>query len=69
MMDKKAPLHKNNGNISIQNQVGNLFSLNLFLWQHFPVSSDCLLRIVGWFACSISNFLVKYRLQHFRPSL
>ena len=47
MTDKKAHLHKNNGNLSIQNQVGNLFSLNLFLWRHFPVSSDRLLKIVG----------------------
>ena len=31
MMDKKAHLHKNNDNLSIQNQVGNLLSLNLFL--------------------------------------
>ena len=47
MTDKKAHLHKNNDNLIIQNQVGNLFSLNLFLWRHFPVSSDRLLRIVG----------------------
>ena len=31
MTDKKAHMHKNNGNLSIQNQVGNLFNLNLFL--------------------------------------
>ena len=69
MTDKKAHTHKNNGNLSKQNQVGNLFSLTLFLWQHFPVSSDCLLRIVGWFASSISNFSIKHRLQHFCPGL
>ena len=69
MTDKEAHLHKNNGNLSVQNQVGNLLSLNLFLWRHFPLSSDRLLRIVGWFACSISNFLVKHRLQHFCPGL
>ena len=40
MTDKEAHLHKNNDNLSIQNQVGNSFSLNLFLWRHFPVSSD-----------------------------
>ena len=61
---QESTLAQNNGNLSIQNQVGNLFSLNLFLWRHFRVSSNCLLRIVGWFACSISNFLVKHRLQH-----
>ena len=65
MTDKKAHLHKNNDNLSIQNQVDNLFSLNLFLWQHFPVSSDRLLRIVDWFACSISNFSVKHRCSIF----
>ena len=48
MTDKKAHLHKNNDNLSIQNQVDNLLGLNLFLWRHFPVSSDRLLRIVGW---------------------
>ena len=69
MTDKKAHLYKNNGNLSIQNHVGNLFSLNLFLWRHFPVNSDSLLRIVGWFACSISNFSVKHGLQHFCPGL
>ena len=69
MTDKKAHLHKNNGNLSIQYQVGNLFSLNLFLWQHFSVSSDRLLRIVGWFACGISNFSAKHRLQHLCPGL
>ena len=67
MTDKKAHLHKNNDNLSIQNQVGNLLSLNLFLWRYFPVSSYRLLRVVGWFACSISNFSVKHRLQHFCP--
>ena len=56
MTDKKVHTHKNNGNFSIQNQVGNLFSLNLFLWRHFSVSSDHLLRIVGWFASSISYY-------------
>ena len=35
--------------------MGNLLILNLFLWLRFPVSSDRLLRIVGWFACSIIN--------------
>ena len=69
MTVKEAHLHKNNDNLSIQNQVSNLFSLNLFLRRHFPVSSDRLLRIVGWFACSISNFSVKHRLQHFCPGL
>ena len=69
MTDKKARLPKNNDNLSIQNQVGNLLNLNLFLWPHFSVSSNCLLWIVGWFACSISNFSVKHRLQHFCPGL
>ena len=69
MMNKKAHTHKNNDNLCIQNQVGNVFSLNLFLWQYFLVSSSCLLRIVGWFASSISNFSVKHRLQHFCPGL
>ena len=59
MTDKKANLHKNNGNSSIQNQVGNLFSLNLFLWRHFSISSNRLLRIVGWFACSIYLFYLQ----------
>ena len=59
MTDKKANTHKNNGNLSVQNQVGNLFSLNLFLWRHFPVSSNRLLTVVGWFASSIPNFSVK----------
>ena len=31
MTDKKAHMHKNNGNLSIRNQVVNLFNLNLFL--------------------------------------
>ena len=69
MMDKKAHLHKNNDNLSIQNQVGNLLSLNLFLWRHFSVSSYHLLRIVDWFALCISKFSVKHRLQHFCPGL
>ena len=69
MTDKKAHLHKNNDNLSIQDQVGNLLNLNLFSWRHFPVSSNRLLRIVGWLACGISNFSVKYRLQHFCPGL
>ena len=64
MTDKKAHKHKKKDNLSIQNQVGNLFSLNLFLWRHFPASSDCLLSVVSWFASSISNFSVKHRLQH-----
>ena len=46
-MNKKAHTHKNNDNLCIQNQVGNVFSLNLFLWQYFLVSSSCLLRMVG----------------------
>ena len=58
MTDKKAHMHKNNGNLSIRNQVSNLFNLNLFLSRHFPVSSYLLLRIVGWFACSISSFSI-----------
>ena len=53
MTDKKAHTHKNNGNLSIRNQMVNLFNLNLFLSRHFPVSSDRLLRIVGWFACTV----------------
>ena len=67
MTDKKAHTQKNNGNLSIQYQVGNLFSLNLFLWRDFSVSFDHLLMVVGWFASSISNFSVKHRLQHFCP--
>ena len=67
MTDKKARVYKNNGNLSIQNQVGNLFNLNSFLWRHFRISSDRLLKIIGWFACNISNFSVKHKLQHFCP--
>ena len=62
-------IQENNRNLSIQNQIGNLFILNLFLWQHFPVSCNCLLSVVNWFASSIFNFLVKHRLQHFCPGL
>ena len=47
---------------SNDDEVDNLFSLNLFLWRHFPVSFDRLLRVVGWFASSIFNFSVKHRL-------
>ena len=33
MTDKKAHTYKNNGNLSIRNQVGNLFNLNfLVIW-------------------------------------
>ena len=56
MTDKKAHTHTKKDDLSIQNQVGNLFSLNLFSWPHFPVSSNRLVSAVGWFANSISNF-------------
>ena len=48
MIDKKVHTQKNN--LSTQNQEGNLFTLNLFLWRHFLISSDCLLSVVDWFA-------------------
>ena len=67
--DGKESTHtKKEGNLSIQNQLRNIFSLNLYLWRHFPVSSDCLLS-VGRFASIISNFLIQHMLQHFCPGL